>query len=216
MPADVGWRFAAIGLRLVALVINFSVGQSLNYLQITALRSVQYMGESVSLAIGVQNPWQAIGQLALFVLMLFFADASITAWRRGNRPVALFVGGSLTFYMFASVARAYLVFWQGAEWPNSGTLFSLGVVLVMGYALSADLLRAKQLVLELGERENEANLAADAASLGIWTRDIVRDTDLGERQMARAIGLRARRVRSASSRWSSGSTWTIGPRSASG
>ena len=165
----------AIGLRLVALVINFSVGESLDFLHITALRSVQFMGESVAVAVGVRNPWQAIGQLALLVLALFFADASITAWRRGNRAVALFVGGSLTFYMLASVTRAYWVFWQGAPWPNAATLFSLGVVLVMGYALSADLLRAEQLVLELGEREDEADLAADAASLGIWTRDIVRD-----------------------------------------
>src|SRR5580765_865669 len=35
--------YTAIGLRLVALVINFSVGQSLNYLEVTALRSVQFM-----------------------------------------------------------------------------------------------------------------------------------------------------------------------------
>ncbi len=166
---------AAIGLRLVALVINFSVGESLDYLQITALRSVPFMGESAAVAVGVKNPWQAIGQLALFVLMLFFLDASITAWRRGHRAAAIFVGGSLTFYMLASVTRAYWVFWQGADRPNSTSLFSLGLVLVIGCALSADLLHAKQLVLELGEREEEADLAADAASLGIWTRDIVRD-----------------------------------------
>ena len=165
---------AAIGLRLVALVINFSVGESLDYLQITALRSVPFMGESAAVAVGVKNPWQAIGQLALFVLMLFFLDASITAWRRGHRAAAIFVG-SLTFYMLASVTRAYWVFWQGADRPNSTSLFSLGVVLVIGCALSADLLHAKPLVLELGEREEEADLAADAASLGIWTRDIVRD-----------------------------------------
>ena len=166
--------YLAIGLRLVALVINFSVGQSLNFLEVTALRSVEFMGESVAVAVGVRNPWQAIGQLALFLLMLYFADASITAWRRGHRAVALIVGGSLTFYMFASVVRAYSVFWLGVEWPNSGTLFSLGIVLVMGYALSADLLRARRLVVELSEREREAELAADAASIGVWTRDIVR------------------------------------------
>jgi PAS domain S-box-containing protein len=166
---------AAIGLRLVALVINFSVGESLNFLQITILRSVPFMGENVAVAVGVKNPWQGIGQLALFMLMLYFLDASLTAWRRGHRAAAIFVGGSLTLYMFASVARAYWVYWQGADWPNSATLFSLGVVVVIGYALSADLLRAKKLVIELDERENEADLAADAASLGIWTRDIVRD-----------------------------------------
>ena len=91
---------------------------------------------------------------------------------------------------------------KGADWPSSATLFSLGVVVVMGYALSADLLRAKRLVVELGERENEADLAADAANLGIWTRDIVRGPHLGEQEMARAVRLRARRADSTSSRWS--------------
>ena len=71
----------AIGLRLVALVINFSVGESLDFLHITALCSVQFMGESVAVAVGVRNPWQAIGQLALFVLALFFA---MRASRRGG------------------------------------------------------------------------------------------------------------------------------------
>jgi hypothetical protein len=33
----------------------------------------------------VLNPWQAIGQLGVFVLMIYFADASVTAWRRGRR-----------------------------------------------------------------------------------------------------------------------------------
>src|SRR5215203_5566037 len=33
--------YVAIGLRLVSLVINFSVGQSLNFLEITELRSVR-------------------------------------------------------------------------------------------------------------------------------------------------------------------------------
>ena len=58
----------------------------------------------------------------------------------------------------------------------------LGLVAVMGYELSRDVLRASQLVHELqaseaGLRESEArmSLAVDAADIGIWIRDIARD-----------------------------------------
>ena len=54
------------------------------------------------------------------------------------------------------------------------SLFYLGVIAVMGYAMSLDLLRAKQLVLDLRESEEQASLAADAAGLGMWARDIAK------------------------------------------
>ena len=130
----------------------------------------------VSYPVGIPNPWMAIGQIAIFLLMLFFADASVTTWRRGRRAAAVFVGGSITFLMVASVARVYFAYWHGGAAPVMTSVFALGVVVVMGYALSVDLLRAKRLVVELRERAQEARLAADAASLGVWTRDLVHDT----------------------------------------
>jgi len=165
-----------IGLRLIAIAINFGVGQNLNFLEVTALGRIPYMGEEVAIAIGVRNPWLVITQLDAFVLMLFFADASITAWRHGRRTVALLVGGSLTFFMLASAGRSLLVFWLGVQLPSMVSLFSLGVVLVMGYALSMELLRARQLANELEDREMQAKLAAEAANMGTWTRDIVNGT----------------------------------------
>jgi hypothetical protein len=56
-------------------------------------------------------------QLDTFVLMLFFADASVTAWRHGRRTEALLVGGSLTVFMLASAGRSMLVFWAGCRCP---------------------------------------------------------------------------------------------------
>ena len=165
-----------IGLRLVAMAINFGIGENLNFLEVTALGSTHYLGEEVAFAIGVRNPWMVITQLDAFVLMLFFADASITAWRHGRRTVALLVGGSLTFFMLASAGRSLLVFWLEVQLPSMVSLFSLGVVLVIGYALSMELLRARQIANELGERELQATLAAEAANLGTWTRDIANGT----------------------------------------
>jgi len=189
LDARLRWlAVTAIVLRLVSLVINFSVGESASFVHATSLRAVPLMGEQVSMAIGERNPWRVIGQIAVFLLMLYFIAASVHAWRQGRRAVAVLVGGSLTFFMMASLGRAFLVSWQGGDAPSTVSLFALGVIGVMGYALSADLLRAKQLVVELSEREREAELVADAANLGTWTRDIVRDKVLASKKLRELFG----------------------------
>src|SRR5271169_2000980 len=71
------------GLRTLALLLNFLVGVNLNYREITDLRHIPFLGESVSLPVGVPNPWMVVGQLSLLALLVFAADASVTVWRRG-------------------------------------------------------------------------------------------------------------------------------------
>ena len=168
--------FSAIGLRLVALPFNFITAQNLNYLEVTELRSIPVLGESVSVAVGVPNPWMAVSQLGVLLLIVFVADATVTAWRRGQRTAAIRVGVTITFFLIAGVAQAMPVFWGLVEGPVMVSLFYLGVIAAMGYAMSVDLLRAKQLVVDLREREEQASLAADAAGLGMWARDIAKGT----------------------------------------
>jgi len=174
---DAGRRWlaaTAIGLRLISLVVNFTVGENLNWLEIHSLRDISFLGDVVRVPVGAINPWMAIGQAGVFLLMIFFADASNTAWRRGRRAAAMVVGSILTLLMLSGGGLAVVVYWAGGQAPNTLTLFCLGIVVVMAYALSTDLLRAKQLVVELSEKEQEAALAAEAANLGTFTRDITR------------------------------------------
>ena len=175
---DTGWRWLAIagvGLRVVSLVFNFTTGVNMNFLEVTGLAKFRLLGDDVVVAIGVPNPWSAIGELGLLMVAVFVAHAALTTWRHGRRAVAASVGGSLTFLMLAGVSQSLQTGWGRAPAsPSTVSLFALGLVLVMGYALSADLLRAKRLAVELGEREHDADLAAEAANIGIWTRDMVR------------------------------------------
>ena len=166
---------AAIGLRLLSLVINFSVGQNLNWLEVQGLRDVVFLGEVVRVPIGVSNPWMAIGQLSVLLLTVFFVDASVTAWRRGRRAAALVVGGILTLLMLSGGVLAVALFWGKFQAPHVLSLFCLGIVAVMAYALSTDLLRAKQLVGDLSVKEQEAALAAEAADFGTFSRDMTRN-----------------------------------------
>ena len=192
---DAGWRWLAIagvGLRLVSLVVNSTTGVNMSFREVTGLASFRLLGDDVVAALAVPNPWLVFEQLGIFVLLLFFAQAAIATWRHGRHAVAYFVGGSLTLFMFAGLVQEMQVYWRDIPVsPSTVSLFSFGVVLVLGYALSADLLRAKRLVAELGERENEADLAADAASLGVWTRDIVRDRISASRKWRELFGFGA-------------------------
>jgi len=166
---------SGLGLRLLSTPFNFMNGENLNYRHITGLGSTRFLGDPVALPLGEPNPWMLISQIGVLLLVAFVADATATAWRRGEREMTLGVGLSISFFLLAGVIQSILVFWAGFESPMTISLFGLALIGVMGHAMSLDLAHAKQLVLELREREQEAALTADAANLGIWTRDIARD-----------------------------------------
>ena len=170
------------GLRTSALLLNFCVGQNLNYREITRLRHIPFLGESVAVAEGVHNPWMLIGQLSLVMLVIFVADATITTWRRGDRRRALTVGGSVLFFTAVAAVQSLVVLWGVVSAPLTASLFFMGVVAVMGYELSYDAILASQLNRDLqlsqaGLRENEQrmSLAVDAANIGIWIRDLAKN-----------------------------------------
>ena len=174
--------WTVFALRTFALLLNFLVGQNLNYLEVTSLRQIPLLGESVSVAEGVHNPWMLIGQLSLLLVVVFVADASITVWRRGDRRTALTVGGSVVFFALVSAGQSLAVLWGIVQVPLTASLFFMGVVAVMGYELGQDTLRAAQLDRELrlseaGLRESEERmrLAVEAADFGIWIRDLARN-----------------------------------------
>ena len=170
------------GLRTFALVVDFSVGQNLNYREITRLRHIPFLGESVQIAEGVPNPWMLVGQLSLMVLVIFVADASATAWRRGDRQKAITVGGSIVFFTLVSTGQSVLVFWGIVQAPIVASMSFMGLVAVMGYELSREAIRAPQLDRELQvseaalhENEERMRLAVEGANFGIWIRDLARN-----------------------------------------
>jgi PAS domain S-box-containing protein len=162
-------------LRTLALLLNFLVGQNLHYREVTALRHVQFLGEPVSLGVGVSNPLMLVGQLSLLLLVIFAVDAAITVWRRGDRQQAVVTGGSIVFFSLTGMAQAILVLWRIVDWPLTESFFFLGIVVAMAYEKSRETLRAAQLADDLREGTEQMNLAAEAAKLGHWSRDLVRN-----------------------------------------
>jgi two-component system sensor kinase FixL len=164
--------WGAIVLRTMSLLANFTTGANLNLLEITEVRRIPFLGEQVSVAVGVPNPWMLLGQLSVWLCVIFVADASVSAWRRGERAKVVGLGGSTIFLLLAGAAQGLLVFRGGIQAPTTLSLLFLGIIVAMAYELSRDLLRAHQLIVKLGESEQHMSLAADAANLAVWTRDV--------------------------------------------
>jgi two-component system, LuxR family, sensor kinase FixL len=171
------------GLRTLALVLNFLFTPNLNYREITSLRHLSWWGgETVSAPVGLPNPWTLVGQLSIVLLLIFFVDATITVWRRGDRRRALSAGGSAISFVTLAAAQSALVIWGVIESPFFVSFPYLGIIAAMGYELSDNLVRAAQLAQrfqasEAALRESEAriNLAISAANLGLWIWDIPGD-----------------------------------------
>jgi two-component system sensor kinase FixL len=163
------------GLRTLSLILNFLSAPNLNYREISALRHVSFLGESVVVAEGIPNPSMLIGQLSLLLLVIFVADAAFSVWQRGDRRQALSVGGSIVFFVVAGTVQAILLLWGISHTPITASLFFMAIVAAMGYELSRDVFRATQLSDDLRDSEERMSLAAEAANLGMWVWDAVRD-----------------------------------------
>src|SRR5216110_3195268 len=162
-------------LRTLVLILNFVFTPNLNFRHITSLRQFSWGGgEIISVPVGVANPWGLLSSVSLLLLLIFFVDATITVWRRGDRRRALLVGGSMIFGAILAW-HVPLVIWGVIDVPFFLGFTYTAVVAAMGYELSNDMARAAHLARELEISDRRLNLAADSADLGLWEWDLSKD-----------------------------------------
>ena len=174
--------WAVVGARTVVLGLNFFATPNINFAAITGLRHFTFLGEAVVMPEGVLHPWSPVAKLSNLLLLIFLVNATIQMWRRGERRLAVALGGSMVFFVTVAAGSTGLVERGWVQAPYIINVVFFGFILAMAYELSRDVLRATQLVYELqasetGLRESETrlSLAADAAKLGIWIRDFGRN-----------------------------------------
>ena len=158
--------WSVCGVRTFSLALDLVQSPNLNYRTITGLRQVGFLGDTVSIAEGESNPWMLVGQLSLLLLVVFAVDAMMTTWRRGERPRALLVGGSIVLFVTAGFAQSVLVLWRLVDVPLTPSLFFLGIVMVMGYELSREVLNAGRLARELAHQRAELARVHRVSTLG--------------------------------------------------
>ena len=182
---------AILGVRTLSLFINFVPGPSLTYTAIAdPLQHIQFLGETVTVPAGTPNPWLVVSQASSVMILIFVADASITAWRRGDRRKAALVGGSIEIAFLTALLSALPVTWGGAQAPFIFSVPFMLPVLVMGNELMRAVQRASQLFDEL--KASEAGLREQTAQLQASHQQI---TDLFGRLLATQETERARLAR---------------------
>src|SRR5215469_7675400 len=133
------------GLRTLVLILNFISTPNINFQTITRIRHFSVLGEIVSVPVGVPNPWGLLSNLNLLLVLIFFVDATITVWRRGDRQRALVVGGSMILGAIVA-CHVPLVIWGVMDAPFFLAFAYSGVVMAMGYELSKNIFQTAQLV----------------------------------------------------------------------
>jgi len=170
--------YTVCALRFLSLIANFASGANLNYREVTGLRHFELWGESIAVPDGVFNPWTRLGQLSLLLLVAYVIDASLAAWRRGDRDTrrrAAVVGGSIAFFVLATGIHYGLVLERIIPPPYLIAPTFLVIVVAMGYELGSDVFRADRLDTQLRisqahlqETEQRFRATADAAPVMIW------------------------------------------------
>ncbi|PZN76368.1 MAG: hypothetical protein DM484_16815 [Candidatus Methylumidiphilus alinenensis] len=162
-------------LRTLAMGLNYAFTPNIYFKSITALRRIPFLGETVAVPVGESNPWVALPQFCMVLLAAYTIDASVRAWRRGDRRLALTVGGSVIIFTTLIIVQANLILWGHVQMPPTIGLFSMALVFAMGIELSLDMLRTAELAKALQVTESELRnseerlmLAAAAANAGLW------------------------------------------------
>jgi PAS domain S-box-containing protein len=166
------WLFCAV--RVLVLVVNFVQEPNFNFSEITDLRQVAFWGELFSLPVGMRSSWAFLTRAGNLLQLIFVADASITAWKKGNGRRAFMMGGTIFLGVVLAAVFSILMNRGILPGPFISVVYML-VVFLMAGELSRETLRASLLSHELRETQARMQLATDAADLGLWEWDIVRD-----------------------------------------
>lgn len=156
-----GWT--VIALRTLSLAINFSQPLNINFRQITAIKQMMYLGERVSVAVGIPNPWMLLAHGSILLLLVFLTDASISVWRRGERRIALIVGGSMVLFISYSLAQIILVLWGIISAPLRISDAWFIMLMAMAFELSRGILQGARAARQL--RQVEAQTEVEIAQL---------------------------------------------------
>lgn len=150
----------------LVLILNVFLPYSIVYEEITRLERVALpWGETFSVAVGSPHVLKQLPDLFIPLFLLFVADATRTAWRRGDRRGALAVGGSILVFVGFSGVHAPLVDYGIVRTPYLITFAFLAVVIATGVELSRDVVRAASLASEVEANERRWRLLLENVKL---------------------------------------------------
>ena len=146
---------AAIGLRLLALVLNFTTGENLNFISVDGVMRTVWWGAPISHPVGVANPWVIAAQASNALLLVYIGQTFWRALRETGpaRNAALIVCGSWFLLVLVMVLSSAKMALGLARLPQIAIPGIVLVVIATSYLLVSELLNSQRLTLRLQESE---------------------------------------------------------------
>jgi signal transduction histidine kinase len=157
-------------LRIFVLLANFLVEPNYNFLEISSLQHIEFLGEQVAV-IGESTPrsWQWLAVVSVLLLLIFMVDATIQAWRKGGgetRRRAMTVGLAIIVPLTGNLLLNQLVASGVLHIPIVATFWFLGTLTVITYEFGRELIRNSRARLQLAELRREWAQVERVNSLG--------------------------------------------------
>lgn len=176
--------YMGLGLRAFTLIPNFLSEWNVNWRDVYELTDVEIWGGAHFKRVEAElSIWMPLLQLSNYLLIAFFIDASVTAWRdRGNPETAkvLRICASIALFLMFAVFWQLAILLQVVVLPVTILPAFTAVLLVMSYELGGDVTRAAQIAKDLSTvqgtlRRSEQRIedAVQAAGFGLWEWDQV-------------------------------------------
>jgi len=162
------------GIRALVLMLNFLMPCNLTFQKISNLRQMPFLNETVSVPIGVMNPWRRLILVGVVLFLVYVMDATIAGWKQGNRRRSAVIGGATLLAIVMAAVSSNLMVRGILPGPLASMSFLL-LVFAMAFELSVDLIQAGKLSQELQKNQERMSLAARSANLGLWEWDFGRD-----------------------------------------
>lgn len=169
----------AIGLRLVALVLNFTTGVNLNFLSIDRITWATWWGVAIAQPVGQPNPGLVVALLSNLFLAAYLVQTLVRGLRvqPARRSTLVITCGACL--LLVAVLIATTLAWAIPLPRVPLTLPSiLALLLVIGWQLGEEFIRRSRLEgllqkseLQRLEAVRELNLAAMSSGLGLWNWD---------------------------------------------
>ena len=154
------------GMWSVALLANFLSPHSLVFADTVEIRRfTAFWGEAFSIATGPANPWKFVADLASLLITIYVVDASLRAWRQGERRRAAVVGGSVIFFILLGGIHSPLVDAGILPMPYIISFAFLAIVLSMTYELVNDAILASRYASDIAASERRWRLLLENVPL---------------------------------------------------
>jgi len=146
------WSITA--MRVALLCANFLTQPNATFREITGIRVVSFLGESLSVPEGTQSPWRILAQLSVLLLLAYVADASLKARRQMGSRRPLFLCGVVCYAVLQAAVFSTLMARGVVPAPFVSVSFAL-IVLAMALELSIEVVHARALSTDLRRSQEQ-------------------------------------------------------------